>query len=203
MAFSGSGKSVTPPNFFNLIDKENGRLIEGSLVWERLAPTLRHVHAYGCRLAKRRTQANRTSGRLQVPSVIYCGAYRLTFDAIRAIKGAKNMHEVESAEVIHKIEDSGEIAHAALLFRLRQQPTNLDATKTAIAALLWTKSVGPFRHVCTSDKDIGANHPSTVLNAGPGGTEVAPLGMVAYVRRIIRFQFDWVLWKALQWGQSS
>jgi hypothetical protein len=87
-------------------------LVEASFIWERYAPTLSFVHAYGCRTSKKRNQ-NRPEKR-----DIYCGAYQLNAWHIRGLATTEGLSEVVTADVIHQVEDN-EIAHASLRVVLR------------------------------------------------------------------------------------
>lgn len=188
--------------FWHLVGEKGDDVIETSVAWQRLAPSLRYVHGYGCRLAQSQTSNMRASGQLHQPPRIYCGAYQFNGDAVRALKGAKNLSEVETADVVHRIENNGELAHAALIVRLRRPATNIEATKTAIIVSIWAKTVGPLRHVCACDKDLGDLHPSLKMEDAPKGTQEEHRRLIQRVWHQVRFQFDRIVWGSLNWIQK-
>lgn len=187
------------PNFdkkryWNLTGKHGEDLIETSVAWERFAPTLGYVHAYGCRLAAYQTKQLRESGELQAPPRIYCGAYQFSVDAVRLLKGAKNLKDIVSAEVVHRIEENGELAHAALLVKLKDASRDIENLKTAIVAVLWKRTNGPFKHICSCDRDLKNNHPNLRMEDAPNESPPNPRSLGVQLWRWMRFQVDRVIW---------
>jgi hypothetical protein len=195
VAFSNSD-SLTNDRLWHLV-VQHGDTIEGSLVWERLAPTLRYVHQYGCRLARAQTWDDQVKGKLRSARRIYCGAYELSVDGVRGLPGTKGLSEIQSADVVHKIEANGELAHAALIVKVNPVPANIEATKTAIVDRLWHMSSGPFRHVCQGDEHIAA-HPSTRLREAPGAVQESVRSPIARLWSLGRFQLDRLVWRTVR-----
>jgi hypothetical protein len=135
---------------------------------------------------------------LEKPASIYCGAYRLSADVLRALKGTKGLPEVGIVDVRHKIEETRELAHAALVIELTRVPANIEAVKTKIAILLWNKCTGPFKHICWEDRELTeAHHPSGKMPVGPKGQDGATRPLLARLTSILRFQLDRVIWRIL------
>lgn len=202
LPFSKSSNSFQCERAFHLVGEPGSTLIEGSLVWRRLAPTLKYVHKYGCRLAHNQTREIRAKGKLREAPRIYCGSYGISADAIRSLRGAKGFPEILNADVVHKIEENREIAHAALVISLRPVPQNIESIKTKIAIYLWKKSIGPFRHVCRWDSDWADHHPSALLTDGPSGENEPHRSASDCLREIIRFKLDNILLQSLLWLQD-
>jgi hypothetical protein len=177
--------------FWNLQD--DGQMIEGSLVWERLAPLPGYVHAYGCRLARRFNDAEKRKGNLKNAHRMYCGCYQLNVDAVRALPGTPNLLEIATADVVHKIEDSGELAHAAVVIRLKAAQGNLEGVKTAIMDRLWRAARGPLAHVCQED-EAAREHLAQLLPAGPNGPFVDARSGLRRGVCYMRFQLDRLVW---------
>ena len=143
-------------------------VLETSVAWDRLAPTFRYVHGYGCRLANVRNQKKlQASGQLREKDrSVYCGAYQLTGASIRTLPSQVG-EDVKAVDVIHKVEQ-GEVAHAALLIRISSDTINEEGLKTAIMDRLWHANHGPLKHICESDTDL-RDHPSEKLDKAPAG----------------------------------
>lgn len=141
-------------------DPQTNNAFLASLAWERYLPTTEHVHALGCRLAENR---NAKPGQSKQ---IYCGAYQLDAKAVRSLPTLSGLVEIESADVIHRVEN-GELAHTDLRIAIRPG-ADVEGTKTAITDRLWNACSGPLKHICDSDKSL-ASHPSSTLPTPPGG----------------------------------
>lgn len=177
---------------------ENGSgALLSSLAWHRYVPTHKLLHAHGCRLA---AQMNAEMLKKRgVPALerkdrrIYCGAYALQADAIRALVGAANLPEIAGADVMHLVE-RGEIAHAAIRINLAANTKDVDGTKTAILDRLWNSSRGPLSHVCECDRDVG-QHPGARLEVPPAGSQVQQDGFLLRIWQLVRFYVVWWLWQ--------
>jgi len=175
-----------------IYDEPDGKTLLASLAWERFVPTTKLVHGYGCRLslginnrAKARDKFDPTR-----PNV-YCGAYRLSADTVRALRA--DLDEVESADVIHNIEE-GEISHTDLrIVLIPSDGLDRENTKTAIVDRLWYACCGPLRHTC--DCDFGINpHPSLSLITAPKGACSDTRSSFYRLWSIIRYRVDvWLL----------
>jgi hypothetical protein len=143
-------------------DPQAPRNIEASVVWERYAPTLSLVHAYGCRTSRQR---NARGGSRDV----YCGAYQLKVRHIRNLAATPNLPEVATADIVHKVENN-ELAHASCFITLHENvdEETIEAVKTAIAACLWNDSRGPLSHICIADLNLNP-HPNERLERTPQG----------------------------------
>ena len=196
-AFNKSAAAFKPEGFWHLCWDKEKKTIETSLVWERLAPTLARVHAYGCRLAKQRSEEMlRTPRGFRETRKLYCGTYEFTVDAVRGLATSGKFQEIASADVRHKIEANGAIAHAELILTLKDIPQDAEGFKTAVQAELWSQSRGPFTHVCRQDLII-ADHPSSRLQDAPGGKQQPQRPWFKRLCLIARYCLDCALWKAL------
>jgi hypothetical protein len=140
----------------------------GSLAWERYVPTTEYVHGYGCRLASGINDRKLATGNYKGKDRhYYCGAYQLSGRAIRELTAMPGLGEIASSDVVHLIEEAGEIAHADLRIFLKPG-ANVEGTKTAILDRLWNSCSGPLRHICACDMDI-VGHKSSDLNLAPLG----------------------------------
>ena len=183
-----------PSKLFHLKDDAVSGAILGSLVWDRFVPTPEYIHAYGCRLASKMNDKQRTRGRLKRnDSRVYCGAYGLKARSVRALVGAEELGEVASADVTHLVED-GEIAHAELRIVLVAGTTNVESTKTAILDRLWNATCGPLRHICDYDNDL-PDHPSANLSIGRGGGCFDSRSYLGRLWCIVRFHICRWLWR--------
>ena len=179
---------------FHLVYNAASDAILGSLAWERFVPTHEYIHAYGCRLAKKRNDKKRAEGKLNRENrQIYCGAYGLRARFVRALVGAEELAEVASADITHLVED-GEIAHAELKIVLVAGTANVESTKTAILDRLWNASCGPLTHICDYDDDLD-EHPSTSLSIGRGGEYVDTRSYLSLLWCIVRFHICSWLWR--------
>lgn len=173
------------------LETKNGSLLT-SVAWERYVPTVKHIHCYGCRIALLRNQPKQEKG--HKTRSVYCGAYQLKADAVRALASAEQLDEILSAEVVHKIE-SGEIAHTELIIFLKPDVFNIEGTKTAIIDRLWNVCSGPLSHKCDYDLDI-APHPSLSLSTPPAGAYSDTRSYLCRLWYIIRFQVHFWFWRA-------
>jgi hypothetical protein len=176
-----------------LYDQADGFL--ASLTWERYVPTRELLHGYGCRLAFRMNEKDRTGGKFKDKNRrVYCGAYQVKGRAIRALAAADGLDEILSADVVHHVED-GEIAHTDLKIVLRPDVgLNVEGTKTAILDRLWNACSGPLKHTCDCDKDI-AVHPSSSLITPPGGEYSDDRSYSLRLWYVIRFRICNWLWR--------
>lgn len=165
---SFKGKGFVWEKCLKLYDQPDGSLL-ASLTWQRYVPTSERVHSYGCRLAFGMNEKKRLSGTFKEKSRhIYCGAYELKANAIRALTVAEGLNEIISADVVHHVE-VGEIAHTNLRIVLRAGGgTDVEGAKTAILDRLWSSCHGPLTHICDCDREI-ADHPSSGLTTPPAG----------------------------------
>jgi hypothetical protein len=165
---SFKGPRFASDKLIKIYDESDGSLL-ASLVWERFVPTPTLLHGYGCRLALGMNDRARSEGTYRERNRrIYCGAYQLRADAVRALTVTEGLNEIVSADVVHHIEE-GEIAHADLRIVLRLgDDFDIESTKTAIVDRLWNACRGPLKHVCDHDKETNP-HPSSMLSAAPGG----------------------------------
>lgn len=160
--------AFAPNKFINLIAEGDQRVV-GSLAWEMYAPSLRHLHEYGCRIAAGINAQRLAEGKTK-PKYrnVYCGAYQLTNEVIARLAKSDGLGEVLSATVVHKIEN-GELAHAELRICLRPGiKVDIEGTKTAIIDRLWNSCRGPLLHECECDEDI-KEHPGQRLPVPPLG----------------------------------
>ncbi len=178
-------KVFKPQRFIQLYPEGEG-LLMGSLTWHRLTPELRHLHGYGCRLARR---MNAKAKEKDSPK-LYCGAYSFAVTDVRQLVGADNLSQVTSADVIHKIED-GEVAHAEIRIQFQSNGTQtaITGTKTAIVDRLWNASRGALKHTCACDADTKP-HPSELLHAGPRGEYVDKRSRAVRFCHVFRFWLE-------------
>ena len=181
-------------------DEGSGSLL-ASVTWERFVPTPELIHGYGCRLAFRMNEKERTrtADKLKEKNRrVYCGAYELKGKAIRALANSDELNEILSADVIHRVED-GEIAHTDLRIILRlERVVNIEGTKTAIVDRLWSNCSGPLRHICDCDKGM-AEHPSSSLTDAPAGAYSDTRSFFFRLWYIVRFQICNWLWRNNFW----
>ena len=191
---SFKGGVFAAEKFIKLYDHADGSLL-ASLAWERYVPTEDLVHGYGCRLASGINKKKQAAGKLTNKNRhVYCGAYQLTGEAIRALAASGGLDEILSADVVHHIEE-GELAHTDLRIVLKPRVgLNIEGTKTMILDRLWNVCFGPLKHICDCDKDI-AVHPSSSLIDAPAGAYSDTRSH--FVRRlcIIRFQICSWAWR--------
>jgi hypothetical protein len=116
---------------------------------------------------------------------IYCGAYRLTGAAVRALASTEGVQEVAFADVIHHPEN-GEIAHTDLRIVFKPGDFDVEGTKTAIVDRLWSACCGPLRCVCQCDHDV-QDHPSVDLPSGPAGEYKDTRGRFSRHCHLVRF----------------
>jgi len=173
--------------------------LRGSLLWGRFVPTIKHVHKRGCEMARQRNEKERAQGTFKEKNrSVYCGAYELKADAVRALVSAVNSDKVSSADVIHLIED-GEIAHTELRIFLKPGP-HVEGTKTEIVASLWNSFSGPLAHRCDCDSDINP-HPSGDLPLPPAGEYSDERSHLYLLWCLIRFQICYWFWRIF--GQNT
>lgn len=165
-SFIGKGKTFSHEKLWKLFDRDNNTVVT-SIAWERYVPAVNYIHAYGCRLASKRNEGNRSENKGKQRQV-YCGAYQLKAHAIRGLKGTEGLDEVLSADIIHHVEND-EIAHANLTITLSPETSDREGTKTAIMIRLWNMTHGPLKHICACDLEAADNHPSKSLPLGPAG----------------------------------
>jgi hypothetical protein len=171
-------------------DQGKGTLL-GSLAWERYVPLTKHVHAYGCRIVFRMNEKLRAEGKFERERRIYCGAYQLKANAVRALATTPELNEISSADVVHNIEN-GEIAHTDLRIALKPGDFDVEATKTAIVDRLWNASFGPLKYKSVCDRDIEP-HPSSLLPPAPAGRYSETRACLYRLFSLIRFQiYSWV-----------
>jgi hypothetical protein len=177
-----------------LYDKRDGS-IEASLAWERYVPTTELIHGYGCRLASGINARKQAEGKTRAKNRhVYCGAYELKANAIRALAATEGLTEILSADVVHQIEH-GEIAHTALRIILKPDAAvDVEGTKTAILDRLWNAFSGPLKHICNEDKDI-REHPNSGLITPPAGPYSDTRSSILRLWCIVRFQICSWLWR--------
>jgi len=197
---SFSRKTFALEKFIHLRRESDDSLL-GSLVWERFVPTVRHVHKRGCEMAHQRNEKERARGTFKEKyRSVYCGAYELKANSVRALVSAENLDEVSSADVIHHIE-GGEIAHTDLRIFLKPG-SHVEATKTAIVASLWNAFSGPLFHKCVCDLDIDP-HPSINLPRPPAGEYSDERSWLLRLWCLIRFQICYRFWRIFYEAQSN
>jgi len=191
------GQAFAADKLFHFKTQPDG--FEGSLAWERFLPTIDDVHAYGCRMARQRNELKKSAGTYKEKDrQIYAGAYCLNAAEVRTISHAEGLEELQSADVVHKIEN-GEVAHVSLKVVLKPGfDVDPEGTKTAVIALLWGDCQGPLKCACDYDSDI-PNHPSTRLETPPSGafSDQRSRFLRSWARIRFRF-FDWFLRKILR-----
>jgi hypothetical protein len=188
-----SGRFI-PEKAIKLYPEPDGALL-ASVVWQRFVPTTELLHDYGCRLADGINEKERAAGTYkQKNRKIYCGAYQLGADAVRALPN--HLDEIVFAEVFHHIEE-GEIAHADLLIVLKLGiDLNIEGTKTAIVDRLWNSFCGPLKHICDCDKDTEL-HPSTLLPRAPNGDYSDNRSKILRFWSIVRYRIYCWLWQVV------
>lgn len=176
-----------------LVKEPDGSLL-ASLAWERYVPTIKHIHGYGCRLALKRNEKKRADGKFKDKDrIVYCGAYQMKADAVRALASTYKLDEISSAEVVHHIE-AGEISHTDLRISLKPGVSDIEGTKTAIIDRLWNVCSGPLTHICTCDLDINP-HPSLTLITPPAGAYSDTRPYLGRLWSLIRFQACSWFWR--------
>ena len=186
---------------WRLVDKDE-RTVVTSVAWQRYVPTARHIHEYGCRLALGRNQRAQLDGKYRESGrQIYCGAYQLSAQAVRALVGTHGLEEIESADVVHRIEN-GEIAHADLTVTLQSTGRDVEGTKTAIIVRLWTGCRGPIVHVCDGDADV-TEHPSQHLTPPPSGLYVDTRSYVSRLLFLISFHIRLWCWRTFDRAERA
>jgi hypothetical protein len=179
--------------------KQHDGSLLGSLAWERYVPTEKYVHEYGCRLARGRNDKKRAEGRFADENRdIYCGAYQLRADAVRALVTDDKLDEISSNEilsvdVVHHIE-AGEIARTDSKVLLKPKVTNIAFTKTAILVGLWNACSGPLRHTCDSDLNVNP-HPNINLITAPAGECSYTRPYFNRLWYLVRFQARYWFWR--------
>lgn len=190
---SFKGKRFASEKLVYLSLASDGSIL-ASVLWQRYAPTERHVHNAGCRTALRRNQQKGAEGRSgKGDRRVYCGAYQLKASAVRALVGAENLDEILSADVVHHIEE-GEIAHANVRIILKPG-VDIAGTKTAIIDRLSNVWTGPLRHKCDCDLDIDP-HPSLDLNTPSAGPYFDTRSGLSRLWYLIRFQAHYWFWRS-------
>jgi hypothetical protein len=194
IVFRSSGTVYDSSKLFYLgTDPQSGAII-CSVAWEGFAPTLSHVHSFGCRLAAKRNEKLAKEGKLKPKNRrVYCGSYGIRVAAVRSLIGMHGLPEVVSADVLHHVEDS-EIAHANLTILLANNTEDIEGTKTAIVDRLLHASRGPLLHVCGCDADID-KHPSADLTPGIGGQCRYGISLLSTFRRLARYWCFLCLWR--------
>ena len=182
---SFSRRRFVEAKFLKLYDQEDGSLL-ASVAWERYVPSLKLVHEYGCRISSRINERLRAASKFNSKTRnVYCGAYRLVANRIRALGDTEGLDEVLSADVVHHPED-GEIAHTDLRIVLETGEYDREATKTAIVDRLWNECTGPIKHACECDLDV-QEHPSIELPVPPRGTYLDQRSLINRFWQIAQF----------------
>ena len=183
LAFDKRDCVLVSRKLFNLTSV--GRTILGSVAWDRYVPTPRSVEGYGCRLADGINRRKIVDGKLKEKNRhIYCGAYQINAEAIRALGPPIGIDEISSAEVVDQVEN-GEVSHCNMEFTLQAGwDGDEEGTKTAIGDRLWYACRGPLRHVCSNDSDLQP-HPSKNLARGPLGVDCVFPGRAVTLWRLL------------------
>jgi hypothetical protein len=94
LAFKGAKQRAFALGRFMALRRSEDRpnCIVTSVIWERYAPTLAHVHAYGCRVSANR---NRTKSSDRGKDV-YCGAYQFKSDDVRSLASTDKFPEIRA-----------------------------------------------------------------------------------------------------------
>jgi hypothetical protein len=164
---SGRGPLV-PAGLMHFKVNEDGSLAI-SLVWRRFAPTIGHVHAYGCRLAAGRNEEARLDGTYGDDTrQIYCGSYQLTAESVHQMVSSYSS-DLSAVEIFHEIEN-GEIAHVNVRFVLNPAK-DPHAVRTIIVNALVRTLKGPLLHCCCCDRDL-EDHPNRNVAPALGGEYV-------------------------------
>lgn len=195
---SFSGNKFVVYKFIKLYDESDGSIL-ASLAWERYLPTQKHVHSYGCRLARGMNTKMKEQGKFQEKNKkVYCGAFQLEARAVRSLPNLIGLEEVSSADVLHSVEE-GEIAHTDLRIVLKPNTgRDVEGTKTAILDRLWRASSGPMKHICEEDSGIKP-HPNSRLQTPPGGPYVDPRSFIERLFYVVRFAVcEWTWRKILR-----
>jgi hypothetical protein len=166
------------------------QLIEASFVWDRYAPTLGLVHAYGCRTSSKRNESRKPNNR-----DTYCGAYQLTVRQMRSLAGTPGLTEVLGADVEHKIEN-GELAHVAAFITIRvpEDEEAIEGVKTIIVDRLWNSCRGPIKHICEVDRALDP-HPNSNLEPAAQGPYVDGRSTVRRIFCLWRYRLLTIGWK--------
>lgn len=194
------GPRYSPEKLLKLdYDQASGHIL-GSLTWEKYVPTPELIHGYGCRLASRMNEKQRTEGKVKEKNRrVYCGAYELKGKTIRALPNSAELSEILSADVVHHVE-AGEIAHTDLRITLKRgSVSDVEGTKTAIVDRLWNGCSGPLTHICDCDKGM-SEHPSASLPSAPCGhySDTRSYWLRAWC--IVRFEICNWLWQNNFWS---
>jgi hypothetical protein len=185
--------------FLKLDCDQGNAVLQGSLTWERFAPTAKFVHGYGCRLASRMNERDRAAAKFKEKNRrVYCGAYELQGKAIRALANCNGLNEILSADIVHHVEE-GEIAHTDLRIILRpEKVASIEDTKTVIVDRLWNACSGPLTHICDCDKGM-PEHPSSSLPTAPAGPYSDNRSYWFRLCCIVRFHICYWLWRSNLW----
>jgi hypothetical protein len=165
---------------------DDHRIIETSVIWERFAPTLGHVNAYGCRLSLTRNRSKKAEGKVKAKDRdVYCGAYQFKIDHVRRLVGLSALTEVAAADVA-PVKETDEIAHCNLWVRLNDtvDVEAAETVKTAIIDRLWQANRGPIRHTCADDL---TPHPSGALVVPPSGAYFDDRSPIRRIWHLVRF----------------
>ncbi len=191
-----SKKMFASEKFIHFSKQDDGSFLT-SLAWQRYVPTINHIHGYGCRVALGINDRRRATGKFTEKNRhIYCGAYCLGANAVRALVSTDNLDEISSAEVIHHIE-ADEIAHTDLRILLKPGVSDIEGTKTAIIDRLWNVFSGPLTHICDCDLNI-ASHPSHSLPTPPTGVYTDTRSNLYWLWSLIRFKACYWYWRSFE-----
>lgn len=183
-------KAFDPSRFTHLGTDRDAKAIISSVVWQRLAPFECDVHAYGCRLAHRRTLAGTND--------VYCGAYQVTLERIKTACTSHELPELKTIDALHAVEEDGEIAHANLRFKLVDDFSgSYEELKTIFADAMWRSSRGPLKHVCAKDEAL-TFHPSEKLIEPALGEFLDARSVLVRLRMLVGAQIRKVCWRLNQ-----
>jgi len=182
--FKRGGKHFEYGKLVRLKDNGDKGSLHASLAWEFFLPTTKKVHAFGCRLAS--SQNKNILDLNDKNRRIYCGAYRLSASAIRALAKVNDINEISSADVVHKIEN-GEISHVDLRISLKLEALDIEGTKTMIVDRIWNACSGPLKHIADCDQDV-ESHPSTLLKIPPSGPYCDNRSSIERLFNLIRYK---------------
>lgn len=168
-----------------------------SVAWERYAPTVGLVNAYGCRFAANMNLRPQNQGK---SPKVYCGSYAMRVRDIRAaIEGAsREIPEIVEVRFEHFVE-ADEIAHMNLRFQIDPTVDGGSDTATAIFHRLWNLMSGPVRHVCDCDGHLGEKHRSLQLVDAALGEYVdrkTPMLRRWYMTRFYVYRWYWGKFKS-------